>query len=236
MRAPNVHLAAAPTGLCPSLSPPTLVGQNASCFFCNNWCLLSPAGHGPEFCVQRTTDMVCSLRSGRGTDREPAAGAHQRTRLSVAGPHRADLWAALLDRCRRRCALSFAAFSQRWERPNNFDPPRRLRLYRSVVPSLTCTLTARPRSHRQHHASTPSAAAACQTKPEENRCAVRSLHAAGEGAEQLDAAEAARIFEGQLAGALLAEDGQLALSSLASNTLSTLMPKLETQGRVGQAR
>ena len=58
----------------------------------------------------------------------------------------------------------------------------------------------------------------------------------GEGAEQLDAAEAARIFEGQLAGALLAEDGQLALSSLASNTLSTLMPKLETQGRVGQAR
>ncbi len=60
--------------------------------------------------------------------------------------------------------------------------------------------------------------------------------AAGEGAEQLDAAEAARIFEGQLAGALLAEDGQLALSSLASNTLSTLMPKLETQGRVGQAR
>ena len=60
--------------------------------------------------------------------------------------------------------------------------------------------------------------------------------AGGEGAEQLDAAEAARIFEGQLAGALLAEDGQLALSSLASNTLSTLMPKLETQGRVGQAR
>lgn len=60
--------------------------------------------------------------------------------------------------------------------------------------------------------------------------------AGGEGAETLDAAEAARIFEGQLAGALLAEDGQLALSSLASHTLSTLMPKLETQGRVGQAR
>ena len=63
-----------------------------------------------------------------------------------------------------------------------------------------------------------------------------NVSAGGEGAEQLDAAEAARIFEGQLAGALLAEDGQLALSSLASNPLSTLMPKLETQGRVGQAR
>jgi hypothetical protein len=65
---------------------------------------------------------------------------------------------------------------------------------------------------------------------------LRVCAAGGEGVEQLDAAEAARIFEGQLAGALLAEDGQLALSSLASNTLSTLMPKLETQGRVGQAR
>lgn len=49
---------------------------------------------------------------------------------------------------------------------------------------------------------------------------------AGEGAEQLDPAEAARIFEGQLASALLAEDGQLALSNLAANTVSTLMPKV----------
>ena len=49
---------------------------------------------------------------------------------------------------------------------------------------------------------------------------------AGEGAEQLDPAEAARIFEGQLASALLAEDGQLALSSLAASTVSTLMPKV----------
>ena len=48
---------------------------------------------------------------------------------------------------------------------------------------------------------------------------------AGEGAEQLDPSEAARIFEGQLANALLAEDGQLALSNLAASTVSTLMPK-----------
>lgn len=48
----------------------------------------------------------------------------------------------------------------------------------------------------------------------------------GEGAEQLDPAEAARIFEGQLASALLAEDGQLALSNLAASTVSTLMPKV----------
>ena len=49
---------------------------------------------------------------------------------------------------------------------------------------------------------------------------------AGEGAEQLDPSEAARIFEGQLANALLAEDGQLALSNLAASTVSTLMPKV----------
>ena len=53
---------------------------------------------------------------------------------------------------------------------------------------------------------------------------------AGEGAEQLDPAEAARIFEGQLASALLAEDGQLALSNLAASTVSTLMPKVRTLG------
>lgn len=56
-----------------------------------------------------------------------------------------------------------------------------------------------------------------------------------EGAETLDAADAARIFLGQLASALLVDDGQLSLSSLATHALSTIMPKLETQGRVGQA-
>lgn len=76
----------------------------------------------------------------------------------------------------------------------------------------------------------------CQQSKRGSSHSMSVVCAGGEGAEQLDAAEAARIFEGQLAGALLAEDGQLALSSLASNTLSTLMPKLETQGRVGQAR
>ena len=54
--------------------------------------------------------------------------------------------------------------------------------------------------------------------------------------EQLDAAEAARLFEDKLKAALLAEDGQLALSRLAGTTVSTLMPKIETQGQVGGAR
>ena len=54
--------------------------------------------------------------------------------------------------------------------------------------------------------------------------------------EQLDAVDAARIFEDKLKAALLAEDGQLALSRLAGTTVSTLMPKIETQGQVGGAR
>ena len=36
--------------------------------------------------------------------------------------------------------------------------------------------------------------------------------------------------------ALLADDGQLALSRLAGTTVSTLMPKIETQGQVGRRR
>ena len=51
-----------------------------------------------------------------------------------------------------------------------------------------------------------------------------------------EAAEAARIFEGQLAGALVAEDGQLALSNLAASAAHGFMPKIQTQGQLGQAR
>jgi hypothetical protein len=54
--------------------------------------------------------------------------------------------------------------------------------------------------------------------------------------EALDAAEAAALLEGRLRAALLAEDGQLALSRLAGTTVSTLLPKLETAGQVGGAR
>ena len=54
--------------------------------------------------------------------------------------------------------------------------------------------------------------------------------------EHLDPADAAKIFEGQLAAALLAEDGQLALSSLAASAAHAVMPKLQTQGQLGQAR
>ena len=59
---------------------------------------------------------------------------------------------------------------------------------------------------------------------------------AGEGAEQLDMSEAARIFETRLASALVAEDGQLALSSLAASAAGGFMPKIQTQGQLGQAR
>ena len=51
-----------------------------------------------------------------------------------------------------------------------------------------------------------------------------------------EAAEAARIFEGQLAGALVAENGQLALSNLAASAAHGFMPKIQTQGQLGQAR
>ena len=54
--------------------------------------------------------------------------------------------------------------------------------------------------------------------------------------EALEAAEAARIFEGQLAGALVAEDGQLALSTLAASAAHGFMPRIQTQGQLGQAR
>ncbi|CAL8466123.1 g5659 [Coccomyxa elongata] len=59
---------------------------------------------------------------------------------------------------------------------------------------------------------------------------------AGEAGGAGEAAEAARIFEGQLAGALVAEDGQLALSNLAASAAHGFMPKIQTQGQLGQAR
>ena len=55
-------------------------------------------------------------------------------------------------------------------------------------------------------------------------------------AQQLQPSEAARIFEGQLASALVAEDGQLALSNLAVSAATGFMPKIQTQGQLGQAR
>ena len=60
--------------------------------------------------------------------------------------------------------------------------------------------------------------------------------ASGDGGEQLDATEAARLLEAKLKAALLAEDGQLALNRLAGTTVSTLLPKIETQGTVGSTR
>ncbi|KAF5836833.1 hypothetical protein DUNSADRAFT_5373 [Dunaliella salina] len=48
--------------------------------------------------------------------------------------------------------------------------------------------------------------------------------------------EVARVFEERLAEALLGENGQLALRSLASSTFSNLLPKIETHGQLGAAR
>jgi hypothetical protein len=65
---------------------------------------------------------------------------------------------------------------------------------------------------------------------------VSGASAGGDAGEQLDATEAARLLEAKLKAALLADDGQLALSRLASTTVSTLLPKIETQGSVGGTR
>ena len=54
--------------------------------------------------------------------------------------------------------------------------------------------------------------------------------------EALDAADAAKILEERLKSAILAEDGQLALSKLAGTTVSTFLPKIETQGQVGTTK
>ena len=58
----------------------------------------------------------------------------------------------------------------------------------------------------------------------------------GQSEREAAVAEAARIFEGQLADSLLEEDGQLAFSNLAASTVATLMPKIETGGQLGKAR
>lgn len=54
--------------------------------------------------------------------------------------------------------------------------------------------------------------------------------------QALGGSAAARMLEERLAEALLAENGQLALSHLASSTFSSLLPKIETQGNFGKAR
>ncbi|MAD20600.1 MAG: hypothetical protein CMJ52_10720 [Planctomycetaceae bacterium] len=57
-----------------------------------------------------------------------------------------------------------------------------------------------------------------------------------ETTERLEATEIARIFEGQLTESLLEQDGRLAFSNLAASTISTLLPRIETQGQFGKAR
>ncbi|KAF8400748.1 hypothetical protein HHK36_014048 [Tetracentron sinense] len=49
-------------------------------------------------------------------------------------------------------------------------------------------------------------------------------------------AQAARVFESQLAESILEGDGQLAFKKLATATLETLMPRIEGKGEFGQAR
>jgi len=71
---------------------------------------------------------------------------------------------------------------------------------------------------------------------------VAGQHSADAGAEgtgeeeELSPAEAARLFESQLAESLLEEDGQLALKSWLLLTVDTLMPKIESKGQFGQAK
>lgn len=91
-----------------------------------------------------------------------------------------------------------------------------------------------------HTASLPASSPALQGKASEWQDHL-TLHyisskARPDSGEALEPADAARLFEEKLKAALLAEDGQLALSRLAGTTVSTLMPKIETQGQVSQAR
>ena len=44
------------------------------------------------------------------------------------------------------------------------------------------------------------------------------------------------LLESKLKAALLADNGQIALSKLAGNTMATFMPKIETQGSVGNTK
>lgn len=48
--------------------------------------------------------------------------------------------------------------------------------------------------------------------------------------------QTAKVFESQLASALLEEDGQIAFANLAASTISTVMPKVEARFRTGQVR
>jgi hypothetical protein len=54
--------------------------------------------------------------------------------------------------------------------------------------------------------------------------------------EKLDALEAAKLLESKLKAALLADNGQIALNKLAGTTMATFMPKIETQGSVGDTK
>jgi hypothetical protein len=46
--------------------------------------------------------------------------------------------------------------------------------------------------------------------------------------------QAAAVIEGQLGDSILEKDGRLAFSNLAQSTISTLIPKIETQGQLGK--
>ncbi|XP_010548479.1 PREDICTED: uncharacterized protein LOC104819890 isoform X2 [Tarenaya hassleriana] len=54
--------------------------------------------------------------------------------------------------------------------------------------------------------------------------------------DALSPSEAARVFESQLAESILEGDGQLAFKKLATATLESLMPRIESKGEFGQAR
>lgn len=60
--------------------------------------------------------------------------------------------------------------------------------------------------------------------------------ATAEAGDVLGASEVARLFEGRLANVLVADDGSLSLAALASSTISSLLPKIESQGAIGRAR
>lgn len=57
-----------------------------------------------------------------------------------------------------------------------------------------------------------------------------------EGTDEENLSQAAKLFQSKLAGALVEENGQLALLNLAASTMATLAPRLDTWGQIGGAR
>ena len=70
----------------------------------------------------------------------------------------------------------------------------------------------------------------------QNKLVLSKRGQSGEADAALTPSEIARIFEGQFADILLEDDGQLAITRMATTTVQTMMPRLEAHGDMGKLR